>query len=52
MVAPVVVRQLEDGRWQVAFPDGLTVFTADDTGAALALVPAGHMFEVIPRDDP
>jgi len=47
---PIEVRRLEDGRWKVAFPDGLTVLTVDDHGTALALVPTGHEFLVIPRE--
>ena len=47
---PVVVRQLDDGSWKVAFPDGLTVLTVDECGTALALVSAGVDFQVIPRE--
>lgn len=47
----VQIHELPDGRWEVAFPDGLTVVTVDDAGAALALVPCGCVFVVIPRGD-
>jgi hypothetical protein len=47
----VVVHRLPDGRWKVSFPDGLTVLTVDDRGIAFALVPTGHEFQVIPRED-
>jgi hypothetical protein len=52
MPEPIVVHQMEDGRWKVSFPDGLTVLTFDDCGVALALVPPGHEVQVIPGDDP
>ena len=49
---PVVVHQLGDGRWKVRFPDGLTVVTVDECQTALALVPAGVEFQVIPQPLP
>jgi hypothetical protein len=44
----VVIHQLDDGRWHVVFPDGLTALVVDDRGVALAGVPTGWPFEIHP----